>query len=53
MFLEGRDDVVISVSEDATAAVLESGADPTGLVPFVVLLAISELTEQEHLFAFA
>lgn len=43
--LKGRDDEVIAVSEDAAAAVLESGTDPTGLVPFDVLLAVSVLSE--------
>lgn len=46
VLLKGRDDVVVVVSEDATTAVLEGGANPTRPVAFIVLLAIGKLAEQ-------
>lgn len=52
MLFEGRDDEVLAVCEDTAPTILHGGANPASSVSFVVLLPISVLTEEKHLFAF-
>lgn len=52
MLFKARGYKVAGVGEDTSSAVLQGGADPAGAPVLEVLLSVSKLSEQKHLFPF-